>query len=171
VVDGAATTVRVVNDCATQGFKPTVIGSGASADNTWLSDANLQDALVPQENFPWFSTATAGAREFNDAVRTYDPGILTQPTYNANVAQVWASLEVYAAAMTRANAGDSPTAADVLNALYALPAGFSIAGVTPPLTCTKGKANPDDRCYFQAEIQNGKWTVPGSGAAICPSGS
>jgi branched-chain amino acid transport system substrate-binding protein len=171
VVDGAATTVRVVNDCATQGFKPTVIGSGASADNTWLSDANFQDALVPQENFPWFSTATAGAREFNDALQTYDPGILTQPTYNANVAQVWASLEVYAAAMTRANAGDNPTAADALNAMYALPAGFSIAGVTPPLTYTKGKANPDDRCYFQAEIQNGKWTVPGSGAAICPSGS
>jgi branched-chain amino acid transport system substrate-binding protein len=171
VVDGAATTVRVVNDCATEGFKPTVIGSGASADNTWLTDANFSGAFVPQEDFPWFSTKTAGAATFNDALKTYDPGLLSQPTYNANDSQEWAAAQVYAAAMTRAKTGDSPTAADVTNAMYALPAGFSVAGVTPPLTYTKGKANPDDHCYFQVEVQNQQWTVPGDGAAICPSGS
>jgi branched-chain amino acid transport system substrate-binding protein len=168
--EGAAVTVRVIDNCATQGYKPTLIGIGAEADNTWLKDPNFNGVQVYQPDFPWFASSTAAQQEFQSALKQYAPQELTAVTFNPNDAQVWASLEVFAAAVekTKPATVDSAT---VLAAINSLPKNFSISSITPPLTFAKDAPNPNVNCYFLVAISGGKWTIPGSSAAICPGSS
>jgi branched-chain amino acid transport system substrate-binding protein len=169
VSDSAAVVDRVQQDCASQGYNPLPVGYGASADNTWLTEPSLNGAYVVEANFPWFGTATAVEQDFHSALQQYDPSLLTAPTtFNANVSQVWASLEVYKAIVEQEKVAPTASSKDLVDAIYKLPAGWTVPGVTPPLTFGgAGKANPQIPCYFVAQVKDGKWTAPSSGYT-CP---
>jgi branched-chain amino acid transport system substrate-binding protein len=171
VADSGSVAVRVFSGCASQGYKPMPLGFSPSVDATWLGQSSLDGAYITEENFPWFGTATPAEMAFHAAIKQYDPGLLTSATFNANTSQVWAALEVYKAVMLKANAGANPTSQTVLDALYSLPAGWSIDGVTPPLTYVKDKPNPAVNCYFLVQIKNNSWTIAGDGKAACPGKS
>jgi branched-chain amino acid transport system substrate-binding protein len=169
IEDGAAVSLRVLNNCVSQGWKPTLLGAGAEADNTWLADPAFNGVQVYQPNFPWVADSTPQQQAFQSALKQYAPQELTSATFNPNDAQVWAALEVFATAVDNAK----PTTFDsatVLAALYALPANFTVPSLTPPLTFTKNGPNANINCYFITQIENGKYTVPGSGDYICPGG-
>lgn len=168
--EGASVTLRVVDNCATEGFKPTLLGTGAEADDTWLKDPNFNGVQVYQPNFPWIADATAAQREFQDALKQYAPSELSSVTYNPADAQTWASLEVFKAAVDQARPAALTTSA-VEAAVTALPAGFSVDSITPPLTFKKGSPNPNVNCYFLVQIENGKYTVRNNGKDTCPAGS
>ncbi len=170
IEDGAAVSLRVVNNCASQGWKPTVLGAGAEADNTWLADPLFNGVQVYQPNFPWIADSTPQQQAFQSAIKQYAPQELTSPTFNPNDAQVWAALEVFAMAVNNAKPTTFNSAA-VVAALYALPANFTVPSLTPPLTYTKNGANPNINCYFLVQIENGKYVVPGNGNYICPGKS
>jgi branched-chain amino acid transport system substrate-binding protein len=169
VSDSGAVAVRVFKDCASQGYTPMPLGFSASVDSSWLGEPALQGAFVTEESFPWFASSTPAEIAFHSAIKQYDPALLKSMTFNANTAQVWAALEVYKAVMLKANAGDSPTPQKVIDALYSLPAGWSVAGVTPPLTFARDKPNPPVDCYFLVQIKNKNWTVAADGKVTCPA--
>jgi hypothetical protein len=147
-----------------------ILGSGAQADNTWLKDPAFEGTYVYQADFPWVASSTPAQQDFQNALKQYAPGELTSVTFNPNDSQVWAALEVFKAAIERAKP-TSFTASTVLSSIYALPASFSIPGITPPLTYAKNAPNPNIDCYFLVQIKSGKWMVPGSGNPICPGSS
>jgi branched-chain amino acid transport system substrate-binding protein len=169
VSDSAAVTVRVMQDCASQGYKPVAVGYGASADNTWLKQSSLNGTDVVEEDFPWFGTSTQPEKDFHAALQQYDPNLLTaSQTFSANDSQVWASLEAFKAIMEAQKVPPTATSADVVKAIYAMPAGWSVKDVTPPLTYGgPGKPNPQITCYFTAQIKDGQWTEPNTGYT-CP---
>ena len=169
VSDSAAVVDRVQEDCASQGYNPLPVGYGASADNTWLTEPSLNGAYVVEADFPWFGTTTTVEKDFHAALQQYDPSLLTAATtFNANVSQVWASLEVYKAIVEQENVAATASSKDLVNAIYKLPAGWTLADVTPPLTFGgPGKPNPQIECYFVAQVKDGKWTAPSSGYT-CP---
>jgi branched-chain amino acid transport system substrate-binding protein len=169
VSDSGAVAVRVFKDCASQGYTPMPLGFAASVDSSWLGEPALQGAYVTLENFPWFASSTPAEIAFHSAIKKYDPALLKSITFNANTSQVWAALEVYKAVMLKANAGDNPTPQKVIDALYSLPAGWSVAGVTPPLTFAKDKPNPAVDCYFLIQIKAKNWTVADDGKVTCPA--
>jgi branched-chain amino acid transport system substrate-binding protein len=169
ISDGAAVSLRVMNNCGSQGFKPTLIGSGAEADNTWLADTLFNGVQVYQPNFPWIADSTPQQQAFQSALKQYAPQELTSATYNPNDAQVWAALEVFATAVDMAKPTTFNSAA-VLAALYALPANFTVPSLTPPLTYKKNSPNPAVNCYFLVQIESGKYTVSNNGTYTCPGG-
>jgi branched-chain amino acid transport system substrate-binding protein len=169
VSDSAAIADRVFKDCASQGYTPMPLGYGPSVDASWLGQPSFAGAYVTEENFPWFASSTPAEIVFHSAIKKYDPALLTAVTFNANTSQVWAALEVYKAVMLKANAGDNPTPQKVVEALYSLPAGWSVAGVTPPLTFAKDKPNPPVDCYFLIQIKDKNWTAADDGKVTCPA--
>jgi branched-chain amino acid transport system substrate-binding protein len=169
VSDSAAIADRVFKDCASQGYTPMPLGYAPSVDDSWLGQPSFDGAYITEENFPWFASSTPTEIAFHSAIKQYDPALLKSITFNANTSQVWAALEVYKAVMLKANAGDSPTPQKVIDALYSLPAGWSVAGVTPPLTFARDKPNPPVDCYFLVQIKNKNWTVAADGKVTCPA--
>jgi branched-chain amino acid transport system substrate-binding protein len=168
VSDGASVTLRVVNDCASQGYKPLIIGYGASIDQTALPNSLFSGAMSVQTSFPWFAAKNAAQRDYQNAIKQYYPSLRGTVLYNPNESQVWASFEVFKAAIEQAKPAQV-TPATTLAALYTLPKGFSIPGITPPLTYLKGKPNPNVTCYFTVEIRSSQWTAPGPATATGPS--
>jgi branched-chain amino acid transport system substrate-binding protein len=169
VSDSAAVAVRVEQDCASQGYNPLPVGYGASADNSWLSEPSLNGAYVVEEDFPWFGTTTTVEKDFHAALQNYDPSLLTAATtFNANVSQVWASLQVYKAIVEQEHVAPTASSKELISAIYKLPAGWSLPDVTPPLTFGgPGRPNPQIPCYFVAQVKGGQWTSPSSGYT-CP---
>ncbi|CUU56199.1 branched-chain amino acid transport system substrate-binding protein [Parafrankia irregularis] len=172
VANSASVTVRILKDCASQGFKPTVVGYGPSADDSWLTEPALDGALVEEQNFPWFGTETEVEKTLQAAIAQYAPDLSKSHTFNANISQTWASLEVYKAIVEQGKLTPSSTAENLVDAIHALPKGWKVDGVTPPLTFgAAGSPNPAISCYYTAKVENGAWVEPTPGKYDClPTG-
>jgi branched-chain amino acid transport system substrate-binding protein len=170
--DGASVNLRVYNDCAAQGLKVQIAASSGSFDPTWLTASSTAGTQLVQTDFPHFAKDLPSQQAFQSAIQQYAPDLVGSNLLNGGLSADWAALEVWKAAMEKAKTGDHPTRADVLKAMRALPAGFTIDGITPPLTYdTAGGVNPPIYCYFGGTINNGAYATTNGGKSICPKGN
>lgn len=156
------TASRVSASCYAQGYKPTyLVPSGAYAP-AMLSQAQFSGTYVPSPNFLWFAD-TPVATQFRTAMAKYQPSAQLGPNSTAG----WAAGLLFQAAA--AHIGAKPTSQDVLNGLYALPAGDTLGGASPGATFSRDKPAVPSGCFFLGQIQGGKLTSPRGDKPVCPS--
>jgi branched-chain amino acid transport system substrate-binding protein len=171
VGDGASVGLKVFTDCASQGYKPLILATSGAYDPTWQNNPVTDGAQFVNTAFPFWADNLTSQQDFQNALKQYAPGVLSSQSYLSNASVVWSSFQFWAAAMEHANLGNNPTRADVTQALRSLPAGFSVAGITTPVTYnTSGSGgNPEIYCYFGGTIANGKFATVNGGNSECPT--
>jgi branched-chain amino acid transport system substrate-binding protein len=153
----SATVVKFVQDCLDQGVTAEPIIGGITGTSTTSASPAMKNFLDVDDVFPYFDTSTPATQAFQAAMKQYAPDLGSQ--LGSFAAHVWASAELFAAAV---RSGGSPvTAASVKAGLYALPAGTTLGGLTPPLHFTKSAAQPDQvTCYYVWGNKDGKAFEP-----------
>lgn len=154
----SATVVKFVQDCLDQGVTAEPIIGGITGTSTTLASPAMKNFLDVDDVFPYFDTSTPATRAFQSAMKQYAPDL--GPQMGSFAAHVWAAGELFAAAVRQS--GTFPvTAQSVKAGLYALPAGTTLGGLTPPLSFTKSAAKPDQvNCYYVWGNKAGKAYEP-----------
>lgn len=152
---------RFAPACAQQGYSPVYVIPSGAFDNRYLQVAQVNGAYVPTTNALWFAS-TPPVDQFKQAMAKYEPGTALGP----NPISGWAGGALFGAAAAKLPA--NPTSADVFTALYALPKGDTLNGLTPPLTFHKGAPASPVTCFFLGQINSGQLTAPKGTAPVCP---
>jgi branched-chain amino acid transport system substrate-binding protein len=154
--------IHFAESCATIGYKPTWVNEYFA--NSFRTVSSLDGMKVVLSN-PQFDGDNPAVEEFRRIVARYNPDWLKQPDFTEPAIVAWASLQLVAKAIETAHPqGSEITRADIYRGLYSLK-GETLGGLAPPLTFHRGRPT-DVRCYFMAEIKEGK-LVPTSPKPIC----
>jgi branched-chain amino acid transport system substrate-binding protein len=167
VGDASAIVEKVVSDCATQGFTPKEFTGDGTVATGWLKIPQFDGLGGVQEDLPWFVHNSA-TKPMYAALAKYAPQVLNNnPNFGEIVVETWADGELAQAAMNDAHlTSATPTAADMLTGLYALPKGTTLGGLTPPLHFKKGQPNPN-RCWFTMSEKGGNFVLSNNGKLTC----
>jgi len=160
-VDGP-TAVRVIKGCNTQGYKPALVVPASLINDEVLADPAFDGAVGVASSPLWFGDADL-TRDWREAYTAMFPD--AQPNGYATLG--WQAGVVFGTALK--NAPDTVTSDTVLQSLYALPAGSTFGGWTPPLTFSPGKTTATQPCMWQVQIKNGKLTAPQGNKYVCAS--
>jgi branched-chain amino acid transport system substrate-binding protein len=156
----------VVEQCRTLGMNVGFVSGGGNVTADVLESPAAQGLKNVDNRYPLYIDAiaekTADGRAFEAAVAKYDPSVQgnVQPFFSAS----YIDGLLFQAAVEASNSSDV-TSQSVLAGLYALPHGFDLDGLTPPLNFVKGKPTVIN-CAFLTEIENGKW-APSDHLSVC----
>lgn len=166
VGDATAIVNKVVTDCAAQGFAPTELSGDGTVAVSWLGIPQFDGLAAVQEDVPWF-LHNAATKPMYAALAKYAPGVTKSPNFGEIVVETWANGALLQAAGNAAHlTSAAPTAADILDGLYALPKGTTLDGLSPPLSFKKGQPNPHD-CWFTMSIKGAKFVETNDGKLTC----
>jgi branched-chain amino acid transport system substrate-binding protein len=161
-----AVAVRLVKDCAKQGYKPDYYGApSGSFDGARLVPISKTGVKFAGAigGFPWWLDAPA-IKQYRDVMAKY--GDNHAVTENQGQSITWASFELFRKAM--ANAGDNPTAADVTAAMDKI-SNDDLGGLLPQkLTFTAGQPSKAVQCIWFGLLAEGKFS---GGTPHCLDGS
>jgi branched-chain amino acid transport system substrate-binding protein len=136
---------RVVQDCATQGYKPywgVSDGTGSEENMKKFSDilGGPMNGII--DGFPWWANDSQ-VKTFRDAWKKYGGGKKYQ---DSTATATWTAFELFRKAM--ANASDNPTSQEVIDAMYKLK-DEDLGGLMPQkMTYTPGQPSPFVNCYW-----------------------
>lgn len=149
---------RVMRDCAAQDFRPAYSACAICIPqpDTFAQDPNAEGFIVESAVFPWLLAGDGATGEFANAAAEYAPGL----EMSGATAQVWAAGKLVEAAVEHADADGNLTSDALLRGLYALPEGFTVGGLTVPLTFGESGPHVIADCSFWATLQDGKWIAP-----------
>ncbi len=154
-----AAAARLVQDCATQGFKPTTMLLGLDATPAVPKMPALKDILVPG------ATASPGA-----SLPAMDTMLKGFSAYAPGLGVGGFEAFGWTAGLMLGIAGeklpDNPTSADILAGLWTVK-NNDLGGLTSPITYTKGKGPQVKPCMFLWGVSNGKWSAPQGAKAFC----
>lgn len=154
----AETDLRVLDDCAAQGYKPLAFVPGGSAIKSLTSSSHADGLLVPQFSLPIADDSTPGAKLFHQVIDTYAPQIKTKATWGDANMWPFAGLELFKKVAMDANLTPSSSGKDVKAGLYQLK-DETLGGIAPPLNYVEGKPTTVP-CWFEEEFDAGKATLP-----------
>jgi branched-chain amino acid transport system substrate-binding protein len=154
---------RVATACKQAGVTATLVGGGGTIDEASLSDPGENGAVGVELDFPFTADSNAATRHFQSAIKQYAPTIGQAMGPSATYA--WASAMLLEAAV-KASGSTDVTAASIKKGLYALPAGTTLGGLTPPLTFTQGKPS-QVTCWFTDKVSGGKLLLPDGLKTTC----
>ena len=167
VVFGYAGSTKIAGDCARQNYNPTWVVAQGAISAVYRTSKYFDGAVGPLGTWLWSQDTTPAQHAFREALSKYWPNFdaFISP-YNAT--STWAALQLFATA--GAKFGAHPTRQDLYTGLYGLPSGFTLGGLIPPETITKGKptVNP---CFFEVGIKNEKYIYPFGKKTFCQPSS
>jgi branched-chain amino acid transport system substrate-binding protein len=154
-------TQTIIETCLQQGYSGAFMTDAGLIGPTWNTITSLKSTpiYVISAVWPFFVDTTPAQKEYLQAIQTYDPGMLTNPGYNAYVQVFWVGFEMFKAAAEAGGIGPSSTPADVTNALYKIH-GETLGGLTAAMTYSSSDSTHPDNCYFAFELFDGKWSTP-----------
>ncbi len=161
IADIEPVTVKVAQECTTQGYDPYYVAGGGAINRAFPTLTGLKNHFIGfEEDIPYFATSVPGVKTYLDAMKKYEPATLKSPNYAEPTIQNWIAGLLLAKAVQAVNAGKNGpiTATDIYNGLYSFH-GQDLGGMAPPLTYTKGQANPI-HCWFWIKAQGNKFTTP-----------
>ncbi len=169
IADTSDTGLRVLQNCAKQGYAPHLVESGGAWAKSFVGAPGTNGMIAAEANVPFFDTKVPGIRTMTDAFNKYEPSLTKSPAYNDEAVFQWTTGLLIAAA---ANAGKVGTANPVTpgalrNGVYALHS-TTLGGMVPTLTFTQGKPEANN-CFFYAGIRNNKLTTPYGLTTTCVS--
>jgi branched-chain amino acid transport system substrate-binding protein len=157
---GAATSLAVASNCATQGYTPHIVSDEGAYSLAFAGKPGLDGFIGTADNYPFYDfDGIPAMKTFKDAFTKYDASILTDPLYGVTTQLEWTmGLLITEAAVKNGVGKANPiTPAALLDGIYAVD-GTTLGGMTPPLHLTKGEQH-ENRCWFWTSIENGKWTT------------
>jgi branched-chain amino acid transport system substrate-binding protein len=155
VGDATAVVVKVVQDCAAQGYTPTQLSADGTVGISWLSVPQFNGNVDAQPDVPFF-VHNAATNPMYTALKKYYPQQLTNPNFGEIVVENWADAILMQTALGAVKLASTPTAAEMTAGMYAIPQGTTLGGLTPPLHFHKGKTTPNS-CFFYMGIKNSKF--------------
>src|SRR5207302_8214043 len=162
IIENSATVVRAADQCNQQGYNPRELNVSATTGLTWQSHTSMNGTITTQSNPVLADQSIPALKTLHEALNQYAPGVSSGEQYNEIDDSVWAGGQVFKLAAERAKLTPASTPADVLKGLYTFN-NETVAGLTPPLTYTRGKP-AFITCWYPQEIQSGKFTPLTSGA-------
>jgi branched-chain amino acid transport system substrate-binding protein len=169
VGEAASTPPRVMDACAALGYHPKQVNQGTTTNDEWLSNPNLEGAVLTSPSPVYNDPSIPAVKEYLDAVKKYDPSMLTSPQFDINDIWAWTGGMMFKAAAEAAKIGPDSTPADVKKGLYTIK-DETLGGLTPPITYTQGKPTFVS-CYFTETLKNGKIIPLNGGKTTCLSPS
>ena len=155
-----AAAARVLQNCATQGFKPPTMLLGLDATKEMPSIPALADSLIPGATF---SPATAGVpavENYRQVMAAFGPSI-----GNSGITSLtWAAAEMFALIGTNLSA--NPTSAELYEALWKVK-DQNLGGLIVPVSYAKGKPSQTKPCMFLWGVQNGAFSAPQGAKPVC----
>jgi branched-chain amino acid transport system substrate-binding protein len=165
VADASAIVAKVASDCAAQGYEPTQFSADGSVSSSWLTTPGMEGNIDSEPDVPWFVHDSA-TKTFYAALDKYAPSVPTSPNFGEIALSTWAAGIEVQEAIQAGNVTATPTAAEVTNGLYHLPAGTTLGGLAPPIHFVAGKiaSNP---CDYIMGIKNQKFVQLDGGKLVC----
>jgi branched-chain amino acid transport system substrate-binding protein len=160
VAADANTVERVASSCDRQQFKPRYGTASIAVGPQLANDPDMNGLVAPVNNAPWFLNSTPAIQQFAQAMATYEPNT----PLSASGMAMWASGQVLAAATAHLSA--HPTSSEIVGDMDQVK-GLTNGGLSPSLSYTAGKGTGPIPCYFEVEVQNGKWVAPNGAAPVC----
>jgi branched-chain amino acid transport system substrate-binding protein len=148
---------KVVQDCAAQGYKPIQLSADGTVGISWLSIPQFNGNVDAQPDIPFF-VHNAATDPMYKALTKYYPSQLTNPNFGEIVVENWADAILLQDAIGEVKLASNPTAAEVTAAMYKLPQGTTLGGLSPPLHFTKGKPT-SNACFFYMGIKDAKFII------------
>jgi branched-chain amino acid transport system substrate-binding protein len=164
VASTTGTTLRVVSDCAKQGYKPHLLGS---VQKSTIGTPGTNGLIDPDSNVPFFDTSNPAVKTMTDALNKYNPSITKAAAYDDGAIWNWSNgmilLDAAKAAHLSPNA--PVTAADLRAALFKLHT-TTAGGLIVPITFTQGQAETNN-CFYLVTIKDNKFTLPRGLKSTC----
>jgi branched-chain amino acid transport system substrate-binding protein len=151
---------RLVQNCATQGYKPKIMVLGLDATPEFPKVDAMQGAFVPGSTVPLSERQVPAVAEYHAAMDKYAPGIGDSGTAGLG----WADGLVLGRA--GAHLPDHPTAADFEANLWKMN-NDDLGGFTTPLTFPKDKPAVPTSCMFIWGVKDHKFFAPQGTKALC----
>jgi branched-chain amino acid transport system substrate-binding protein len=146
-----------IKDCSKLNYKPKYVFSGDVFQPSLISSATEGSYIVSGGPL-WFGDQPNHA-DFLAALKQY-----TKVDPNGFASRTWQAGLLFAAAAR--NVSDQPTAAEILDGLYALQ-GETLGGWSVPLTYQRGAGNSIGTCDWIAQIKGGKLIAPKGYGPVC----
>jgi branched-chain amino acid transport system substrate-binding protein len=167
VADNAAIVLRVVDSCATQGYKPTLATEAATAAPNWLSDSNVNGALIVNPDAPYTDMSNPAVAQFRTTVDKYYPGTSSNAEFSYGALYPWVGLQLFKAVANGASLTPTSNSAAIKKGMYGLH-NETLNGLAPPLNYTPGKP-AFINCYSISRIDNGSYQLVNGGKMSCLS--
>ena len=156
---------RIADSCAQQGYKPLSVASSGTTQRSWLSNPNLQGALIGGTNAVYTDSSVPGVKTFLDAIKKYQPNLLESPQFSYPLIFPWAGAQLFAEVADLAKLTPESTSADVVAGL-AMVKDETLDGVSPPLTFVTGKTT-FPLCYFTSKVTKKEFKLLNNGESTC----
>jgi branched-chain amino acid transport system substrate-binding protein len=157
--------LRVAEDCASQGYKPTWLTTGGEMTTSWLSQPAVNGAVGNSQEVPWFDDSIPATKAMQAAIAKYSPGLTSSDAYGAVATIGWAAGTVFGTVAKAAHLTPNSSTSVLIAALDKV-SNDTFGGITPPLTYTAGKPTIVP-CSFVEGIKNGNWTEPIGLKTVC----
>ena len=152
--------ISVYDACKQQGMKLLNIGIGSAVTTDFLKSPGMDGYLSFHLVAPFTDTSTPALQEFQAATVKYTPkASLNGAAISMVQLLTYSAGKMFEVVVKSGKLGNGATAADVMNAMYTVPAGETLGGLIPPTSYVKGKAFSTP-CYFLQQIKNGAFTSP-----------
>lgn len=165
VADASAVVAKVASECAAQGYTPTEFSADGSVSISWLTTPGMEGNIDNQPDLPWFVHNDATKNFYNELAK-YAPSVSRSPNFGEIALTTWASGIEVQEAIQAGNVTATPTAAEITDGLYHLPAGTTLGGLAPPIHFEKGKI-ASNACFYTMGIKNHKFVLLNSGKLVC----
>jgi branched-chain amino acid transport system substrate-binding protein len=153
---------RMVGNCVAQGYDPIFDIDSLAVTATLSNNSHLNGLLAGQSDFPWIDAFTPAQATYQQAMKTYAPGV----PGSASTSAEWT-----AGMLAVAAAGDltsTPTSAEFLQGLWSIK-NNNLGGLAPPLTFNQNAPATPSYCFFLMTIQNGQFVDVNNGNSQCVS--
>lgn len=162
----ASASDRVIDNCAQQGYTPTIVFYGSPISPAEKADKNIKSGVIINQTLPYF-VRNSDTAAFYDAMGSYLPKAVSGNTVMID----WVGLQEIADAAEAGGlkSGSTPTSAEIYKGLYTFKDN-TIGGLTVPLTFVKGKPNPQS-CTFFSALKSTKYSTPWGTKPLCPAKS
>jgi branched-chain amino acid transport system substrate-binding protein len=156
--------IRVVDDCAQQGYKPQYfVGGGYIPISAW-GDKNVQGHLEAGTGpFPWASPTNAAVETFTTAAKQYAPQYVAEKS--PGVSSGWYVGLMIQQALASITASTDVTPATMLSGLEAFKDENIQGTAMAVLTFNKSGPQPMTPCMYVVGV--GNLPVHGIGGALC----
>lgn len=153
VNDAGPTLPNAITDCQHQGFEVPQYNNINDTNGEFFENPVSEGMSLTLPNPPAADTSTPGGKYMNETLEKYAPGIQGEKNWNEAMAITWSGLQLFRKAAELGHVTASSTSEDVYDGLYKIK-NYTIEGLSPPLTFTKGKATTV-YCWFSGEIKEG----------------
>ena len=153
---------RMVGDCVAQGYNPIYDIDSLAVTSDLVSDPHLNGLLAGQSDFPWVDSFTPAQTTYQQAMKTYAPGLQG----SASTAAEWTAGMLAVAADK--DITSTPTSAEFFQGLWSIK-DDNLGGLAPPLTFTQNAPATPSYCFFLMTIQNQQFVDLNNGNSQCVS--